>query len=876
MQYKQIVKKASLLCMTAWMVSCGSTKKMTDQVVVEEETVIEAPVVEETTLPEMVVSAPAEEIKYELPVYNPAAERKFDLLDTKLDIRFDWENQHVIGKADIKTTPLFYDQNKVTLDAVGFDINAIKIDGRTAKYDYDGRQITIDLPRTYKKGDVVNLFIDYVAKPNEAPEGGSAAITSDKGLFFINPLGEEKDKPKQIWTQGETESNSKWFPTFDKPNERTTQQITLTVNDEYETLSNGLRISSKKNADGTRTDVWKQDKPHAPYLFFVGVGDFAEIQDKWKDIPLTYMVEHDYAPYAKEIFDHTPEMLSFFSEKLDYKYPWDKYSQIICRDYVSGAMENTSAVIFGEFVQKTDRELIDNDNDYIVAHEMMHHWFGDLVTCESWANLTLNEGFANYSEYLWAEHHDGVEHADHHRLNEMQGYFASSENQGVHPLIHYGYNDKEDMFDAHSYNKGGLVLHMLRNQIGEKAFFAGCNKYLRDNEYTAVEVDELRMAMEDVTGLDLNWFWDQWFHAAGHPVLDIKHNYDATNKSLTLDIQQTQTTDNGVLPIFVLPMQVALYNADGVPTIYPITVDAREQKIVLENVALQPSAVVVDATASTLAMFNHEKTEDEWINQVKFTDKLLHMYNAVRNLQDKESYAKVQDALLAFPHYSMRAKAVREMDVENPSNATILENLAQRDPHSSVRAAAINAYSAVPNADIAGVTERMLLREKAYPVIGSAISAMYTADPANAIKHAKLLEKENTDMLTPYIGDVYAKTGDAKYLAYFEDKLETVGLYSMYDFYGKYYGLLKSQDIATNLNAAKKMGAIATNMESNMYRRFFSMNTLAQMKMDMSAKKENMPENTEVANALTSIQAIIDGIKSKETNEMLKQRYQAF
>lgn len=876
MQYLQIIRQTLLLCLMTWLVSCGTTKKVSDASTQEEE-IVEVQV-EETTLPEMVVSAPAEveEIKYSLPKYNPAAERKFDLLDTKLDLRFDWSKQHVIGKADIQTTPLFYDQTEVVLDAVGFDFNAVKIDGRTAPYEYDGRKITIKLPRTYSKGQIVNLFIDYVAKPNEAPEGGSAAITSDKGLFFINPLGKEKDKPMQIWTQGETESNSKWFPTFDKPNERTTQQITLTVRDEFETLSNGLRISSTKNPDGTRTDVWKQEKSHAPYLFFVGVGDFAEIHDKWKDIPLTYMVEHAYAPYAKEIFDHTPEMLTFFSDKLDYPYPWEKYSQIVCRDYVSGAMENTTAVIFGEFVQKTDRELIDNDNDYIVAHEMMHHWFGDLVTCESWANLTLNEGFANYSEYLWTEHNKGVEHADHHRLNELRGYLASSENQGVHPLIYYGYNDKEDMFDAHSYNKGGLVLHMLRNLIGEEAFFAGCNKYLRDNAYTAVEVDELRMAMEDVTGLDLNWYWDQWFHAAGHPVLEVSHEYDAMKKTLTLDVKQTQTTDHGVLPIFVLPMQVALYDMAGKPTLYDITIDARKQKVVLEGVEKQPEAVVMDATASTLAIIKHEKTEQEWINQVKYNDKLLHVYDAVNKLQDKASFEILKDRLLAYPHHSIRARMVTELDPAAPVNASLLEKLALKDKHSAVRASAISAYAAVPDADVLGVTQRIMLREQAYPVLGSALEAMYSVAPEEALKQAKILEKENTDMLVPYIGSLYSDTGDAKYLPYFEEKLEKIGLYSMFDFYGKYYYLLKEQPLAKIGESASKLSAIAAEMNSNMYRRFVSMSTLSQLKNDLVAKQNAAPSDTAITDTINKIKKLMATVMEKETNEMLLQRYQTF
>ena len=271
-------------------------------------------------------------------------------------------------------------------------------------------------------------------------------------MFFINPNNEDPEKPQQIWTQGETEWNSRWFPTTDKPNERCTQEMYLTVADKYVTLSNGLLKSSKKNADGTRTDYWKMDMPHAPYLFMIAVGEFAVVKQTWENIPVEYYVEPAYKADAKKIFNHTPEILSFFSKITGVKYPWQKYSQVVVRDYVSGAMENTTGVIYGDFVQKTERELIDNHNDGIVAHEMFHHWFGDYVTCESWANLTMNEGFANYSEYLWFEHKYGREEADRHRRNEINGYLGSVGQGGAHALIHWGYNDKEDRFDAHSYN----------------------------------------------------------------------------------------------------------------------------------------------------------------------------------------------------------------------------------------------------------------------------------------------------------------------------------------------------------------------------------------------------------------------------------------
>lgn len=508
-----------------------------------------------------------------LPRYNPSAKRENDLLHTKLDLRFDWAKEQVLGKATLTLKPYFYPTDKVVLDAKGFQFNKISFEGSNEplKFDYDSSKVTIYLGKTYTRNQEYKLFLDYIATP--AAAGGSAAITSDKGLFFINPRKEEADKPQQIWTQGETENNSRWFPTIDKPNERATNEITLTVEDRFKTLSNGLLVSSKKNTDGTRTDYWKMDMPHAPYLVMIAVGEYAVVNDKWNGKAVDYYVEPKFEKYARNIFPHTPEMLQFFSDKLGVAYPWQKYSQVVVRDYVSGAMENTTAVVFGEFMQGTDRQLIDNrQNETITAHEMFHHWFGDYVTCESWSNLTLNEGFANYSEYLWLEQKHGRDEADFHRLNEMNGYMQSAA-QEMHPLIHYGYDNKEDMFDAHSYNKGGLVLHMLRKYVGDDAFFTALQNYLKKNAFTEVEADELRLAFEDVTGEDLNWFFDQWFFKQGQPELNVVYDYDEESKEVIVTVEQLQ--DPKLMPgVFVLPVDIDVY-VDGKMTRSNFRIDQR-------------------------------------------------------------------------------------------------------------------------------------------------------------------------------------------------------------------------------------------------------------------------------------------------------------
>ncbi len=420
---------------------------------------------------------------YETP-YQPSETRFFDLLHTKLDVRFDWQKQHLLGKAELELTPWFYPSQKLVIDAKGFDIHVVALQNEEAikelKYTYDNVELQIELDREYTKLDTFKIYIEYTSKPNDLIVKGSAAITADKGLYFIDPLDEDPEKPSQIWTQGETESSSCWFPTIDIPSEKMTQEIAITIADKYVTLSNGELIYQTENGDGTRTDFWSMKKPHAPYLAMMAIGSFSIIEDSWRDtVDVNYFVEPKYAPYARDIFGKTPEMLTCFSEKLGVDYPWVKYHQVVVRDYVSGAMENTSAVIHGGFVQQTSREMIDEDNEDIISHELFHHWFGDLVTCESWANLPLNESFATYGEYIWREYKYGRESADAHLHEMLIDYLEESESY-QEDMIRFYHDDKEDMFDGHSYSKGGRILHMLRKEVGDDAFYASLEYYLKN------------------------------------------------------------------------------------------------------------------------------------------------------------------------------------------------------------------------------------------------------------------------------------------------------------------------------------------------------------------------------------------------------------
>ncbi len=799
--------------------SCKSTKDLSPELVEYEEEMLDT----------LFVTAPAitKEEKNELPVYRASATRTHDLLHTKLEVAFDWKKQHVLGKAELELKPLFYETNTLLLDAKVFDIHSIKQNGKDLEYTYDDYVLEITLDKVYTREESYKINIDYTAKPNEGPTGGSAAITSDKGLFFINPESQNKFKPQQIWTQGETENSSRWFPTIDKPNERCSQEVYVTVQDRFQTLSNGKFMSSKKNADGTRTDYWKQEKPHAPYLFMLGIGEYAIVKDTWNGKDLLYYVEPEFEEHAEKIFNHTPEMLTFFSDVLDYPYPWDKYAQIVCKDYVSGAMENTGAVVFGDFVQKTTRELLDGNNDDIVAHEMFHHWFGDLVTCESWSNLTLNEGFATYGEYLWQEYKYGHEAAERKRLQDLNGYIMTADRGGTHDLIDFGFEDKEKMFDGHSYNKGGLIVHMLRNYVGDEAFFASLKKYLTQHEYTDVEAHELRIAFEDTTGEDLNWFFNQWFFDKGHPQLDIKYDIDLEVNKVFIDVEQTQDVEDNVA-IFQLPFKTAMYYANGDVEYVDLYMDKREQLFEIELGEEAPVVVVLDGTHDILSTSREERTEQDYLNLFKLSSEYEDKYIALTELKSTSAAQKLILTAVEDPSEEIRLMGLNALSAKR--DAAILERLALNDESSAVRT---NSLKKLKSFEVA---KKAIQKDQSFRVISAALTIINDTDPKAGLEEAYRLTNSYYKPMIGAIGEIFSKSKDVQYLDFFETNLDQVSMFGFFNYISQYGKLAKVADAQRISETAKYLKAVAAEGNSAYFKKYSATNLIESLKQELNTR----------------------------------------
>ncbi len=680
-----------------------------------------------------------------------------NLVHTKLDVRFDYTNQFLNGKEWITLQPHFYPTDSLRLDAKGMDIKQVSlVNGQQLvplKYSYDNNSLLIKLDRNYLGNEKYTLYLDYTAKPNLLKAQGSAAINDAKGLYFINPDERTPNKPRQIWTQGETEASSAWFPTIDHPNQKTTAEISMTVLDNYVSLSNGVLSKQQKNNDGTRTDTWTMDLPHAPYLFMMAVGDFKIYQDKYNNIPVDYYLEPKYAPYAKDIFGKTPAMMDFYSKTLGVPYPWNKYAQIVCRDYVSGAMENTSATLHGEHVQKTKRELLDDNQEGTIAHELFHQWFGDLVTAESWSNLTMNESFATFGEVIWREHDGGKDRGDKSRFEKLQSYLKSTKNGKSPTLARYYYHDKEDMFDNISYAKGSLILYALKEQMGDEAFYQSLKKYLTDNSFKTGEPQQLRLAMEEVTGKDWAPYFNQWYYQGGHPILKVTTRNG--ENSVVLNVAQIQ---DSTVQTFQLPLAVDIYTKNG-KIRQSFQLNRRNAQFMIPL----PAAVEfidIDPEKTLVGQIQIDKSDADYLYQYEHAPSFANRVGAIAYASKNPTNTISQQILtkaLADTDADLAATAIQGLDLSNPAvrksaEKTILA-LAEKSEASVIRASAIQKLAQTKDKKYKSLILNAVA-DKSYMVIASSIMAIKSAYPDQLQQSLKRIDPDATEYLKALITEL--------------------------------------------------------------------------------------------------------------------------
>jgi aminopeptidase N len=671
-------------------------------------------------------------------IYRATATKINDLIHTKLDVKFDYAKAWMYGKAWITLHPHFYATDSLNLDAKAMNINEVAMvkGGKNipVKYTYDSMNLRITLDKMYKANENYTIYINYVSKPNDHVWPSAQS----KGLYFINPTGKEKDIPTEIWTFGEPEHNSSWYPTIDKPNQKTTDEIIMTVPSKYVTLSNGLLVNQKNNGNGTRTDTWKMDLPFAPYLLFFAVGDYSITKDSYKGKEVSYYVEKEYTPVARKIFGNTPEMIAFYSKITGVDYPWPKYAQIVGRDFAAGAQENVSATMHAENAQQDARQLVDGNNwESIIAHELFHHWFGDLVTCESWSNITLNESFANYSETLWFEHKYGKDEGDGWNNRSMRTYLDNPADTAKN-LVRFYYNDPQDVFDNVSYPKGGRILGMLRNYVGDSAFFKSLNLYLTNNKFKSAEAQNLRLAFEEVTGKDLNWFFNEWYYSNGHPKLNINYDYDAANKRAKVFIAQTQSGKP-----FKLPFAIDVYEGGTKKRYHVWMNNARDTFSFVVNA--KPDLINVDGDKILLCEKNDHKSLEEFIYQYNkaglYLDRREAVAFAAKHQTEPEALNFLEKAL-SDKSWSIRSFTLTQFKMDNDtvkrSVETYLLDVAKNDNRRTVKAQAIEMLGRYKKIEYKPLFMKALY-DSSYTVAGKALEALGKIDDGAAETEARKL-----------------------------------------------------------------------------------------------------------------------------------------
>ncbi len=476
----------------------------------------------------------------------------FDVQNYIIRVKFDASHKKVFGDTTVQFKPLAENFNRLELDAVDllFDSVTLEPSGENLKFIADNGKVSVIFDKTYSPSDSISVHFKYSTSPA-------------KGVYFVDAFIDHKKEihSAQIWTQGEAEEARYWIPSYDFPNDKAASEEYITVKNDETAIGNGEFIEKIANPDGTQTFHYKMSIPHSVYLVSFVIGKYSKISEKYKNVDLSYYVYPGEESFVPTAYGKTKKMLEIYEQLTGVDFPYNKYDQTMVANFQFGGMENITATTMAD----TDIRLANyafgkRIAEDLVSHELSHSWFGDLVTCKDWSNLWLNEGFATFMEAAYREKMYG--RADY--LTALrQDYQEFAADEAIGKNRHALDNPKpdptsQDLFDVTTYKKGGLVVHTLRETVGDQAFWKAINVYLNRYKYQNVDYTNLQSVMEEVSGQKLDWFFKQWVLGAGMPRLEIEPTYSAKNQTLTVKIKQTQANDGITPPVFMLPFEVEI------------------------------------------------------------------------------------------------------------------------------------------------------------------------------------------------------------------------------------------------------------------------------------------------------------------------------
>ena len=507
--------------------------------------------------------------------------RTYDVQHYTIRISFDRANKTVFGDTTVQLKPLQSNFNRIELDAADIKFESVKLEpeNKNVAFKTADDKIYLTLDKSYAPGDLISIRFKYSAKPR-------------KGVYFVEPKSENGivSRPAQVWTQGEPEEARHWFPSYDFPDDKATTEQYITVGKNEIAVGNGEQLATSENADGTKTFHFRMPVAHSTYLTSFVVGNYVKVTDSYKSVPLGFYMYPGSEAVAKTAYGKTKEMMRVFEELTKVDFPFNKYDQTVVANFTFGGMENITATTMA------DTEIYlnaPNAVEDLVAHELAHSWFGNLVTTRNWAELWLNEGFATYMEAAYREKTYGREdYLRKIRGNAKQYFVDAAVNKNQHGLYNQSARPDDSLFDVTTYQKGGAVLHTLRETVGTENFWKAVNIYLNRHKFQNVETPNLQKAMEEVSKTDLNQFFKQWVYNGGYPKLKVEQSYDPSTKILDLTVKQTQDVSKLTPEPFALPLEIEITTASGVKS-DKLQIKNREEKFSLKLDG-EPTKIVFD------------------------------------------------------------------------------------------------------------------------------------------------------------------------------------------------------------------------------------------------------------------------------------------
>ena len=667
------------------------------------------------------------------PHYNP--DRPGQVEHIFLDLTLDIPNQSYEGTCSIQIKPVRSGIDRFAFDAVNLIIDAVTVAEISQKFDYDGEQLQVQLTEPTEAGKIVKVAIAYrVEKPQ-------------RGLYFIAPDKHYPNKPVQVWTQGEDEDSRFWFPCFDYPGQLATSEIRVRVPKNLIAISNGELVETQEGKD-FKIFHWHQKQVHPTYLMTLAVGDFTELRDEWNGKPVTYYVEKGKETEARISMGKTPRMIEFFSAKYGYAYPFPKYAQVCVDDFIFGGMENTSTTLLTDRCLIDERAAIDNRNtESLVAHELAHQWFGDLVVIKHWSHAWLKEGMASYSEVLWTDHEYGADDAAYYLLNEARNYLDEDASRYRRPIVTHVYREAIELYDRHLYEKGACVYHMIRAELGEDLFWKAIAQFVNDNAHSTVETVDLLRAIETATGRNLLFLFDQYVFRGGHPDYKVAYSWDSDSNLAKVTVTQTQAKDGNSKDLFDLKIAIAFgYTIEETdPALFSVRICDREQSFYFP-LEQKPDFISFDVSNPTLKTVALEYPFPELKAQLQHDPDPVSRIYAAEALGKKgglESVRALATALKQEPFWGVRVEVVKNLTTIKLDQAFVEVLVGLEDADAKVRRATVEALATIKTADSYKALKPIVEKgDASYYVEAAAIRALGSIAGANLMdgKEEKILK----------------------------------------------------------------------------------------------------------------------------------------